>query len=133
MDEFSLLDRPIRILHQLPRSGGTIINRCLGSMNKVIMLSEIHPQLISLHRPSFHPLVQASEWFGLLRDEDKPLLDARQERLTLSYSGIIDLLQRRAIERKSLLVIRDFNHPDFIPTPYFPPYVHPEVMDVAEK
>ena len=33
----------IRLIHNLQRSGGTIISKCLGAQENVILLSEIHP------------------------------------------------------------------------------------------
>ena|GEM_PF-4627496 len=35
----------LRIIHQLARSGGTLLNRCLGCMPGILMLSEIHPHM----------------------------------------------------------------------------------------
>ena len=33
----------IRLIHNLQRSGGTIISKCLGAQDDVVLLSEIHP------------------------------------------------------------------------------------------
>jgi len=52
----------IMLIHNLPRSGGTIISKCLGAQKNVILLSEIHPEafLISkkmgVHSSSFDPI-----------------------------------------------------------------------------
>ena len=56
----------IRLLHHLARSGGTVISRCLGAMDRVVLLSEIHPLGVRM----FDPLYQAHAWHGLLTDDD---------------------------------------------------------------
>ena len=33
----------IRLIHNLPRSGGTIISKCISAQKDVVLLSEIHP------------------------------------------------------------------------------------------
>ena len=33
----------IRIIHNLPRSGGTIINKAISAQKDIVLLSEIHP------------------------------------------------------------------------------------------
>jgi len=48
----------IRLLHQLGRSGGTLISRCLGSMQGVVLLSEIHP---------FTPFVRVDQYLSFRR------------------------------------------------------------------
>ena len=57
---------PLRIVHNLARTGGTLICRCLGSMKGVAVLSEIHPMAAHL----MNPVAQAREWFGLLSEQD---------------------------------------------------------------
>ena len=63
--------KTIRLIHNLPRSGGTIISKCLGAQKDVILLSEIHPDgiLISkkmgVPRSSFDPVFQSQTWNNL--------------------------------------------------------------------
>ena len=70
----------IRLIHNLPRSGGTIISKCLGAQKNVILLSEIHPEafLISkkmgVHSSSFDPIFQSQTWNNLFeKDEYKKI------------------------------------------------------------
>jgi len=42
------------VLHNMPRSGGTLLSKCLGSMSEHILLSEIHPD--AQHAMSFNAL-----------------------------------------------------------------------------
>jgi len=100
----------IRILHQLARSGGTVICRCLASMDGVVLLSEIHP----LGSRMYNPLQQAMEWYGLLAATE--LDDARNSKL--SFPAAIALIARRCEEQGKLLVIRDWNHLDYIGIPF---------------
>ena len=34
----------LRLVHNLPKTGGTIISKCLGAQKNVVLLSEIHPR-----------------------------------------------------------------------------------------
>lgn len=52
--------QPIRILHTLARSGGSVISRCLGCMDGVALLSEIHP----LSQAEYGVKSQLAEWHG---------------------------------------------------------------------
>jgi protein O-GlcNAc transferase len=89
----------LRILQNLARSGGTIISRCLASMDGVALLSEIHPT----QRQVFSPTQQAREWYGL----DVPYLE--------DFVESIRVLEEKFHARGQTLVIRTWNHVDFMP------------------
>ena len=63
--------KTIRLIHSLPRSGGTIISKCLGAQKDVILLSEIHPKGTSItkkmgvNKPFFDPIFQSQNWNNL--------------------------------------------------------------------
>ena len=60
-------DKPaIRILHNMARSGGTLIAQCIGALPGVALLSEIHPDGVRF----IDPLRQAQEWHGLIDAEE---------------------------------------------------------------
>ena len=40
----------IRLIHNLPRSGGTIISKSLGAQKDVVLLSEIHPNGVEISK-----------------------------------------------------------------------------------
>lgn len=103
----------LRLLHHTARSGGTVIARCLGAMRGVCLLSEIHPAGVERH----NPLDQASEWHGLLSDED----ERRLAGVPTSFAQAMDLIVRRARERHRTLVVRDWNHLDFHGVPFAAP------------
>ena len=126
----------LRMIHQLPRSGGTLICKCLGSMSDITLLSEISPhdgagaKTVLFHKgkaPSvssfsppvtlkagpaastvYHPLYQACYWFRLVRPHELESLYR-----TLEYVDIVELIHRRASERGETLVIRDWLYLDF--------------------
>jgi protein O-GlcNAc transferase len=101
----------LRMIHNLARSGGTLMSKCLGCMEGVILLSEIHPAATQM----FNPLAQAAEWHNLLSDGDKAEL---QRRGSISFVDAIDLILRRAEERGGKLVLRDWAHLDYTGYPY---------------
>jgi len=107
-------ERPvIRILHQMARSGGTVICKCLGSMSDVVLLSEIHP----LGTRLFNPLRQAHEWFQLLTPADVARLRGAG---SLDFREAIALICERCQERGKTLLIRDWSHLDFTAVPFLP-------------
>ncbi len=101
----------IRILHQLPRSGGTLISKCLGSMQNVVLLSEIHPDITM----KLAVLKQADQWFHLLTPSDHEWLKKNEP---LAFSDRISLLARRCKKNGQTLVLRDWSHIDFIAVPF---------------
>lgn len=108
-------NRPtLPILHNLARSGGTLVSKCIGCMDHVALLSEIHPQ----GTRHFNPLAQASEWFGLLTEDD--IRRFRHDREKLSFQDAIALIRDRAAENDLHLILRDWAHLDFIAVPFLP-------------
>lgn len=101
----------LRIVHQMARCGGTIMSRCLGCMNDVVFLSEIHP-LGSNH---YNPLDQAHNWFRLLTASDIRHL---QERKQVPFEEAMELIHDRCSDMGKTLVIRDWNHLDFTGIPF---------------
>ena len=62
-----------------------------------------------------HPLAQANDWFGLLTDDDIAELKSGPD---LEFSTSIDLIYERCAENGKQLVIRDWNHLDFLALPF---------------
>jgi hypothetical protein len=77
------------IIHQLARSGGTLLNRCLGCMPGILMLSEIHPNMGN-RLDQFHALVQAQQWFGIFSDSD--IESIKQHKDSQDYQRSLELL-----------------------------------------
>ena len=107
----------VRILHQLGRSGGTIISRCLAVMDGTLLLSEVHPYINEVLRvrcpdiKQYLPLVQAEHWFNLTTSKDHEELE--KQGLLGDFVAEIALIHQRCTARGERLVIRDFNNLDF--------------------
>ncbi|MBE9525221.1 MAG: hypothetical protein IMY76_08980 [Chloroflexi bacterium] len=99
--------RPIRILSNLARTGGTLISKCIGSMDGIVLLSEIHPLDSKFHDPR----IQAQSWYGLLHPDE--ILDRQ-----LDFIDTIQLIEQRCTEQGKTLLIRDWAHLDFIGVPF---------------
>lgn len=99
----------LRIIHHLARTGGTVISRCLSSMDQIALLSEIHPlQHARSNEVILKPLKQAHTWYGLVSlDESK---------MELPFVDAISLLNLRAQEKNKFLIIRNWANRDFFST-----------------
>ena len=109
-----MADRPtLRILHQAARTGGTIISRALGAMKGVVILSEIHPLGLDV----YHPARQASDWFGLVSDDE-----ARQwQSSSRPLPAVLADIAARCEERALTPIVRDWSHLDFHGVPFNEP------------
>ena len=103
----------IPVLHHMARSGGTILSRCLGCMNTIALLSEIHPY--GYENQLINPLAQAHEWFNLFTPEDISRIKASHP---FPFIDAIELIKQRCDERNLHLVIRDWSHIDFTGWPH---------------
>eukprot|EP00913_Durusdinium_trenchii_P005899 g5511.t1 len=112
---------PIGVLRHLARSGGTMLTRCLGSMDKLVVLSEVHPR--GLRHTS--PALQAQEWFGLISKPER----AAFERPGASFVEFVTLVEQRARHKGRRLVLRDWAHIDYIGVPYAPPTNRPALLE----
>lgn len=101
----------LRMIHNMARSGGTLISKCLGCMEGVVLLSEIHPAAWRM----FNPLKQAVEWHKLLNTSD--LLEINSRKL-INFADAINLIARRTNQRGDVLLIRDWSHLDYTGYPY---------------
>jgi len=111
----------VRIVHQMARTGGTLICRCLGSMRNVVLLSEIHPLGVRM----FDPLHQAHEWHGLLTAEDF----ARLRTGPPGFADAIVLIAERCADRGLTLVLRDWSHLDFTGIPFTRPVYRSQLVE----
>lgn len=103
----------ISIIHNMARSGGTLIVKCLACMNGIIMLSEIHPEIM---QDPFNPLTQANNWYKLFRQDDLlHIMNANK----VPWLQAIELINRRSMQTGNQLLIRDWSHIDFTGVPWF--------------
>lgn len=115
----------IRILHQMARAGGTIMCKCLASMDGVVLLSEVHPRAVVLARQvlpaaaeQFSPFRQARDWFGLVDASDEAEL--RQRTGAARFTDVVALIAEKCAARGETLVLRDWSHLDFTGAPFEP-------------
>ncbi len=114
----------LRILHNLARSGGTVISRSLACMDGVALLSEIHPRGTGF----FNPLQQAMDWFRLVEPRD---ILALREAGPIHFDDAIALIAARARQRGLALVLRDWSQLDFMGVPLVPdPPGHSLLADI---
>ena len=66
----------IRIIHNLPRTGGTIISKSVSVQKNIILLSEIHPEGIKIRKRMGveidwgDPLYQYQNWYNPFKNEE---------------------------------------------------------------
>ncbi|MDJ0599742.1 MAG: sulfotransferase family protein [Crocosphaera sp.] len=96
----------ISVIYAYPRSGGTLVNRCLGSIAGNLILSEVNPlaSVVSLAE-------QAKNWLYLLSDEQL------EEFSRKSYGEQIYFLATEAKSSNYHLIIRDWTAANFIDNP----------------
>ena len=88
------------------RSGGTVLNRCLGSLPNVIMLSEVNPLGVGSNKDGISLTVQeqAKHWYGIEMTSDN------------FAEGVVEL-ERISESTGKHLVIRDWSFVNFVPNP----------------
>jgi hypothetical protein len=104
----------VAVVHQMARTGGTLVNRCLGSMRDILVLSEVHPR-----DPQRKIARQAAAWFQLLGEDDLPWFrEVSQQAPDKAFADIVVRLAERAEARGRHLVLRDWSHLDFLGVPF---------------
>ena len=109
----------------MARSGSTLMCKCLGCMEGVVLLSELHPGAWR----RFNPLKQAEEWFGLLTPGETAEILQQSD---INYTKAIELIEQRCMERGHTLVLRDWAHLDytgypFVSNPGYQPMLYTEL------
>lgn len=99
----------------MARSGGTLISKCIGCMDGIDLLSEVHPFVAS---GQFNPITQAQKWFGI---DTAAKLQALQLARGISWTEGIALIYGWVAERGETLVIRDWSHLDYTGVPWVQP------------
>ena len=127
--------KTIRLIHNLPRSGGTIISKCLGAQKDVVLLSEIHPEgiLISkkmgVNNSNFDPIFQSQTWNNLFeKDEYKKISDT-----DLKFVEKIDLIFEKTELANKKLIIRDWAFADFFGKPFIEPSYKNSLFEILNK
>ena len=115
--------KTIRLIHNLPRSGGTIISKCLGAQKDIVLLSEIHPEGVSVSKkmgvnvPVFDPVYQIQKWNNLFEESEyKEILNSN-----LKFEEKIELVYEKTELANKRLIIRDWAFVDFFGRPFIEP------------
>ena len=93
----------IRIIHNLPRSGGTIISKSVSAQKNISLLSEIHPFGIEIREkmgvnPDLgDPLYQFQNWYKSFDDEEYNKI----QNLKLDFLSKIKLINEKIKEQKN--------------------------------
>jgi len=120
---------PLRTLHHMACSGGTLISKCLAVMPNTLLLSEVAPlSRIGLNpaKPNFLP----SDMIRQLKENHRP--SPREDLIEIFLAGLTALL-RQTRARGERLVLRDHAHSQFCVGPDIPDYppLHKMVAGLA--
>lgn len=105
--------QPVALVHQLARCGGTLLARCLGAMETVCLLSEIHPDTSHI----YNPLDQADRWYGYFDEQEIQQLTSQVTPLPEAVA----LIAAKAAAAGRQLIIRDWAHIDYHGVPFTRP------------
>lgn len=112
----------LAIICHLNSSGGTVISKCLGSMENIVLLSEIHPWGCCQGKGYFHPLYQYLKWhdMGELRQK---LESGKHQLESTEFSHILNLISTQTSKECKQLLIREWSYIDYFsgggyPVPY---------------
>ncbi len=104
----------IRLIYNLPRCGGTIILRCLASMDsRFLLLSEANARGLQVKDPNFRlsPLLQMQAVHGYLEGVD---IDRIPDEDYFSFPRNIEIIRDDLRRNGKSLVIRDWTYLDFL-------------------
>jgi hypothetical protein len=94
----------IASIHHLAFTGGTIISKCLASMQEVYLLSEIHP--FQANAPQFDPMAVTAQFqaqYGVLNTTE----------MKSAFVAQLAIVARCVKRLRGHLVLRDHAHTDF--------------------
>lgn len=115
--------KKLAVIHNLARSGGTLVAKVVGCMDDIVLLSEIHPKgpavIWNYYGQSninfallFHPIIQAKGWHGIhLKTGESKIQLMPQDEEFLSY---IEEIYDSVKAKQQFLVIRDWCHLDYM-------------------
>jgi hypothetical protein len=119
----------IRVFQHLARTGGTLISKCLATMDGVLMLSEVHPHGVG----HINPLAQAIQWFGLVDQQEALAWRERSRTEPMSFVDLIWELHTRAEARGKHLLLREWSHLDYHGVPFATPTYRSVMCDMLAE
>ena len=127
--------KTIRLIHNLPRSGGTIVSKCLGAQKDVILLSEIHPEGILISKKMgvrsfiFDPIFQSQVWHNLFKKDEYEKISNSD----IKFEEKIDLILDKTELINKKLIIRDWAFVDFFGKQFIEPSYKNSLFEVLNK
>lgn len=107
----SLDQEPIRTIHHLSCTGGTLFAKCIASMPNVVVLNEINP-FSKMQIPRGKPPFTPTDMIALARQGDRHL--ACFEVIKDLFLDNLAVLRKRCWETGRVLVLRDHSHSQFL-------------------
>lgn len=101
---------PIRTIHHLSCTGGTLIAKCIASMPNVLLLNEVDP-LSPLPFKSGKPAFTPTDMIALLRQGDKDISEDLIERLFVQN---LETVRDEMAKTGRSLILRDHSHSHFL-------------------
>ena len=127
--------KTIRLIHNLPRSGGTIISKSLAAQKGIILLSEIHPEGVSIRKKmgvphyQFDPIFQFQIWNNLFeKHEYENILNSNYK-----FEDKIDIIYEKTELANKDLIIRDWSFADFFGKPFIEPSDKNLLLEILSK
>jgi hypothetical protein len=103
-------EAPVRIIHHLSCTGGTLIAKCIASLPNVAILSEVNP-LSELPGKSSSPRFAPSDLTYLASASNFPDMEALSKEIFKSGIGVI---KQHAKMSGKYLVLREHSHSDYL-------------------
>jgi len=126
----------IRLIHNLPRSGGTIISKCISAQKDVVLLSEIHPDGNEMIKKMFpkknisrDPISQSVRWYNLFTSSEIEEFKNKK----LNFEDKIEIILKKCEINNKKLVIRDWSYLDYLSLPYKEPSFENKLYNVLSK
>ena len=125
----------IRIIHNLPRTGGTIISKSVSVQKNIILLSEIHPEGIKIRKRMGveidwgDPLYQYQNWYNPFKNEEYDKI----KNSNLDFLSKIKLINKKFKNENKKLIIRDWSFVDFLGKPYVEPIERNSLYEILSN
>ena len=101
---------PIRTIHHLSCTGGTLITKCLASMPNVMVLNEVDPLSTMRFRPE-NPIFTPTDMLALVRQGNHRV---SEELLISLFIQDLQMLRKELSSVGKRLLLRDHNHSHFL-------------------
>ena len=119
---------PIRTVHHLSCTGGTLITKCIASMANVLVLNEIDMHSPMSNSSEQDPVFSPTDLIALLRQGDPELSSDLVSEL---FRSDLEVIRRNQSSIGRDLVLRDHSHSHFLTGPEIPD--RPTLLENARR